>query len=87
MFVGVVGVAGRALQPFLPFPKQILSCFDICLSTRLPILFFSSRRLAQTPSGLCLEKKKQTLRILLIQFWLVTSFLAFGICPASILTY
>ena len=90
VFVGVVEVAGRALQPFLPFPKQILSSFAICRSTRLSILFSSSRRLAQKLQAFFVrkkKKKKQTLRILHIQFRLVTSFLAIGTCPASILTY
>ena len=59
VFVGVVGVAGRALQPFLPFPKQILSSFAICPSTRLPILFFSSRRLAQKLLAFFVRKKKE----------------------------
>ena len=61
VFVGVVEVAGRALQPFLPFPKQILSCFDICLSTHLPILFFLSRRLAQNLQAVFVRKKKSKL--------------------------
>ena len=58
VYVGVIKVAGRALQPFLPFPKQILSSFAICRSTRLPILFSSSRRLAQKLQAFFVRKKK-----------------------------
>ena len=31
IFVGVVGVGGRALQPFLPFPKPITVCRNLFL--------------------------------------------------------
>ena len=55
---GVVEVAGRALQPFLPFPKQILSSFAICRSTRLPILFSSSRRWPKNSKRSLSGKKK-----------------------------
>ena len=58
-FCGVVKVAGRALQPFLPFPKQILSSFAFVL--RLVCQFCSFRRDAwpKNSKRSLLEKKKE----------------------------
>ena len=62
IFVGVVGVAGRALQPFLPFPKQITVSKPIFVCIRLGLCKLSILLLLNRLRGiftfLCFPKKK-----------------------------
>ena len=57
-FVGVVGVAGRALQPFLPFPKQIFRASAFVFDSVANFVRFVKTLGSKPPNSY--KKKNQT---------------------------